>query len=237
MRQLLYIGFISILASSLQCRKSNAGMDPSILIYPNAQSNKTFLALGDSYTIGQSVEAGERFPMQTVSLLRSNGIQLTDPFYIAATGWTTDDLSTAIAIQGPRPVYNAVTLLIGVNDQFQRHDTSGYRERFSGLLNTAIAYAGNLNDHVFVLSIPDYSVTPAAGNYDTAFIRKQVNEFNDINRSVTMQQHCNYLDITPSTREALTDSTLIANDGLHPSGKEYHKWALRLSALMYPVLR
>jgi lysophospholipase L1-like esterase len=168
---------------------------------------------------------------------QSKPTKVLDPFYIAATGWTTDDLATAISIQGPRPVYNAVTLLIGVNDQFQRHDTSGYREKFGGLLNTAIAYAGNLNDHVFVLSIPDYSVTPAAGNYDTAFIRKQVNEFNDINRSVTMQQHCNYLDITPSTREALTDSTLIANDGLHPSGKEYHKWALRLSALMYPVLR
>jgi lysophospholipase L1-like esterase len=200
-------------------------------------NKKSFLALGDSYTIGQSVEPAERFPAQTVALLRSSGIIIKDPDYIATTGWTTDDLSLAISRTNPPSNYSVVTLLIGVNDQFQRHDTSGYRSRFTGLLNTAITLASSNNAHVFVLSIPDYSVTPVGMYYDTASIRQQINWFNEINKEVTIEQHCNYLDITPSTRDALYDPSLVTYDGLHPSGLEYQKWARKLLPMMYEALK
>lgn len=204
---------------------------------PTAELPKTYLALGDSYTIGQSVTMSERFPAQTVAGLRNMGIGMTEPDYIATTGWTTDNLSAAISANYPSKTYDVVTLLIGVNDQYQRHDTTGYRGRFQLLLNTATTLARGNKAHVFVLSIPDYSVTPFAASLDTAMIRNEINWFNAINLSASNDQSYTYLDITPSTREALNDPTLIANDGLHPSGKEYAKWAQWLSQLMYPVLR
>jgi len=198
---------------------------------------KTFLALGDSYTIGQSVNVVERFPTQTTMLLRSVGIQMADPKYIATTGWTTDNLIAAINNQQPAGPFDVVSLLIGVNDQYQRRDTTGYRERFRNLLLKSIGLAGNRRNHVFVLSIPDYGVTPFGGSSDTGFISRQIDQFNHINREETMLASCQYLDITASTREALSDPTLIASDGLHPSGREYAKWANRLAPMMSSVLR
>jgi len=234
---LLYSSLL-IMLSAAQCRKEKAtGITNSNNVVYHADSSKTFLALGDSYTIGQSVQPSERFPTQTVALLRTGGINISDPQYIATTGWITNDLDAAISNQHPMGPYNIVTLLIGVNDQYQTHDTTGYRQRFRNLLLKSIELAGSKRNHVFVLSIPDYSVTPFAAYYDTASIRKQIDQFNDINRQVTAEETCNYLDITPSTREARSDATLIAQDGLHPSGKEYRKWAARLAPLMNLVLR
>ena len=200
-------------------------------------SAKTYLALGDSYTIGQSVSVQERFPVQTAQWLSARGINMVTPEIIATTGWTTTNLSNAIAQRNISGPYSVVSLLIGVNDQYQMNDTSGYRARFTGLLNTSVNLAGNQRDHVFVISIPDYSVTPFAANADTAAIHRQIDQFNAINKQVTAQNLCNYLDITPSTREALNDPTLLAADGLHPSGKEYKKWAERLGAMMLDKLR
>ena len=222
-----------------QCSKSTDTVQniPPPVSNPNAPLPKTYLALGDSYTIGQSVAISERFPAQTVAGLRNMGISLAEPEYIAVTGWTTDNLSAAISANYPSRNYDVVSLLIGVNDQYQRHDTLGYRGRFLLLLNTATALARGNKSHVFVLSIPDYSVTPFAASLDTALIRNEINLFNSINRSLAIEQSYTYLDITPSTREALNDPTLIANDGLHPSGKEYAKWAMWLTQLMFPVLR
>lgn len=230
---------ILILSSgTTQCRKGQAPYAASTpIVYNNIDSPKTFLALGDSYTIGQSVTTTERFPAQTTALLRSAGINITDPKYIAATGWTTDILASAINNQQPLGTFSVVSLLIGVNDQYQRHDTTGYRQRFRDLLNTSILLAGNKRNHVFVLSIPDYGVTPFGGSSDTGFINRQIDQFNNINREETMQASCQYIDITASTREALSDPTLIASDGLHPSGKEYSKWANRLAPMMSSVLR
>jgi lysophospholipase L1-like esterase len=198
---------------------------------------KKFLALGDSYTIGQSVAEADRFPVQTKKWLVDSGINILAPEIIAATGWPTTSLQNAIASQNPQGPYDVVSLLIGVNDQYQMHDTTGYRGRFLQLLNTSIQLAGNRNDHVFVLSIPDYSVTPFAQFSDTAFIRQQIDQFNSINKQVTAQRNCYYLDITPSTREAKNDPSLLAGDGLHPSGKEYKKWADRLGPMMKVVLQ
>lgn len=209
---------------------TNTGNDTTYIL-------KTYLALGDSYTIGQSVTQADRFPAQTTALLKSSGIRMADPKYIATSGWRTDDLYAAIMNQQPTGSFDVVSLLIGVNDQYQRRDTTGYRDRFRQLLLRSISLAGNKRNHVFVLSIPDYSVTPFAANADTAFIRMQIDQFNQINRQVTLIESCQYLYITPSTREAASDLSLIAPDGLHPSGKEYGKWAGWLAPMMRSVLR
>jgi lysophospholipase L1-like esterase len=245
MKHSLLIFLLSVLAiTTTQCRKSEAlyfnnSSDSTInqvIINPPGDSPKTFLALGDSYTIGQSVLVTERFPAQVSALLRTAGFNIQEPRYIATTGWTTNNLKNAINTQQPRGPFNLVTLLIGVNDQYQTHDTTGYRERFRDLLNTAINLAGGNRNRVFVLSIPDYSVTPFAASSDTAQIRKEIDWFNDINRAVTAEATCSYTDITPSTRESANDLTLLATDGLHPSGKEYNKWAIKLFPLMRQVL-
>lgn len=239
-RDIIFYPCLLLMLSTVQCRKDHVPAANNIVIpIANNPTNtqRTFLALGDSYTIGQSVAAAERFPAQTAALLRVMGINMTDPVYIATTGWTTNDLAAAINDQHITGPYSVVSLLIGVNDQYQRHDTIGYRQRFRDLLLRSIDLAGRNNGHVFVLSIPDYSVTPFATNYDTAFISRQIKMFNTINKEETLLAYCHYLDITPSTREALSDPTLIATDGLHPSGKEYAKWANWLAPVMNDVLR
>jgi lysophospholipase L1-like esterase len=203
---------------------------------PGNPNEKTFLALGDSYTTGQNVPINDRFAEQTAALLRSHNINMATPDYIALTGWNTYNLQNAIAAQRPAP-HDVVTLLIGVNDQYQTHDTSGYRARFTFLLEKSIELARGKKTNVFVLSIPDYSVTPYVSNSDRPRVRLEIDWFNAINRSVTESFGIAYLDITPSTREALGDPSLLAIDGLHPSGIEYGKWASRLWQLMYPFLR
>ena len=230
---LFYIPLLIIFGAA-QCRKADAVTTvytdtTTIIINPGHDSLKTFLALGDSYTIGQSVSSPERFPAQTAALLRGNYIKISDPKYIATTGWTTENLAGSISSQMPLGIYNVVTLLIGVNDQYQRHDTTGYRQRFTNLLETSISLADNKPSHVFVLSIPDYSVTPFAANYDTAFIRIQLDQFNAINKEVTAQKSCQYLDITGYTRYAKTDLSLLASDGLHPSGKRIRNMGISVS--------
>jgi lysophospholipase L1-like esterase len=242
MGKMLAIACLSFLL--LQCNKkdpfgSSVFSPPSGTPPPGTGpgSGKKYLALGDSYTIGQSVPEADRFPVQTRTWLTNNGITINAPEIIAATGWSTTALQSAVTSQSPTGPYDAVSLLIGVNDQYQRHDTTDYRELFLQLLNTAIQLAGNRRERVFVLSIPDYSVTPFAQYSDTTFIRQQIDQFNAINKEVTNQNFCNYLDITPSTREAKNDPSLLAGDGLHPSGKEYKKWAERLGPMMKAVLQ
>jgi lysophospholipase L1-like esterase len=199
--------------------------------------NFTWLALGDSYTIGQSVNENERFPAQIISLLKNDSIFIKAPQYIATTGWTTLNLLDAIAAQQPKGPFDIVTLLIGVNDQYQHFDTAGYRVHFNQCLLNAIALAGNKKDHVFVLSIPDYSVTPFAQNSDTAQISKEIDEFNAINKTITLSFGISYTDITPLTREMKNDASLIAYDGLHPSGKEYAEWAALLAPEFIKILK
>ena len=186
---------------------------------------KTYLALGDSYTIGQSVDSSQRYPAQTAYWLANNGITTKSIKYIATTGWTTIDLQTAIANANSQGSFDMVSLLIGVNDQYRGYDTGGYTIRFAQLLQKSIQLAGNKPNHVFVLSIPDYSVTPFANGSNKAQISQQIDNFNAINKRITSAFACNYLYITDSTRLAATDPTLIANDGLHPSGKEYKVWS------------
>ena len=201
------------------------------------KGNFTWMALGDSYTIGESVSEQERFPAQTIALLKPGNILFTNPEYIAVTGWTTQNLLDGIEQKNPQGPFDVVSLLIGVNDQYQHLDTAGYRIRFTTCLNKAIELAGNKKERVFVLSIPDYSVTPFAKNMDTIQVRKDIDAFNAINKATTLSYNISYTEITTLTREAKNGSSLIAADGLHPSGKEYAQWAALLAPQVKNVLQ
>ncbi|MFS8083465.1 MAG: SGNH/GDSL hydrolase family protein [Ginsengibacter sp.] len=198
---------------------------------------KTFLALGDSYTIGQSVPDTDRFPIQTARILMSNNIKLSPPQIIAVTGWTTSDLLNAINSNPPSGDFDIVTLLIGVNNQYQGQSLENYKTEFSLLLNKSIGYARHLPSHVFVLSIPDYSVTPFAEGRDTAKIAREIDEFNEANKTISIAAGVHYINITPISKEAKNDPLLIASDGLHPSGKQYSLWSQLLVHEILQVLK
>jgi lysophospholipase L1-like esterase len=183
-----------------------------------------YLALGDSYTIGASVAPAERWPVQLAAQLRANGLIVAEPLIIARTGWTTDELMAGIERQQPQGPFDLVSLLIGVNDQYRGRSDDEYRRQLRQLLHTAIAYAGGHPMHVIVLSIPDWSVTPFAAGQQRSAIATAIDHFNAINRQETAQAGARYVDVTPVSRQALQDASLLATDGLHPSGKMYTQW-------------
>lgn len=190
------------------------------------------LCLGDSYTIGQSVNVDERFPEQTLALLKKKNIIFKETEILAKTGWTTQNLLHALEAKYYEPGYDFVTLLAGVNDQYQGIDKSLYAKNFETLLIKSIELAGGKNKNVFVLSIPDYGVTPFAKSNRTTptQISLEIDAFNSINKKFSEKYAVQYLDITPVSRKAETDTTLLASDGLHPSGKMYALWAEMLAA-------
>lgn len=181
-----------------------------------------FLALGDSYTIGQSVATTENWPNQLSFALTYKGFNVQETKIIAQTGWRTDNLRSAINQQQPLNGYNLVSLLIGVNNQYQGGNIQTYLKEFEELLTTAIQLAGNSPEHVFVLSIPDYAYTPFGK--ENPLISSQINQFNLINRQIAENYKVKYIDITPISRNGLTQPDLVASDGLHPSGKMYSLW-------------
>lgn len=195
-----------------------------------------YLALGDSYTIGESVPEADRWPNQLVELLEADGFP-TDVTIIAKTGWTTDELWQGIQANPPDGTYDLVTLLIGVNDQYRGYPVDGYREDFRFMLGKAIEYAGGDPNKVIVLSIPDWGVTPFANGRDTAQVAKDIDIFNSVNREESEEAKVHYVDVTPVSREAVDDPSLIAEDGLHPSGKMYSEWASLALAEAVSVLR
>lgn len=188
-----------------------------------------YLALGDSYTIGESVPLSDNFPSQTVQLLRKNGMEIGAPEIVAKTGWTTDELQAAINQHHFQTQYDFVSLLIGVNNQYRGRSAAEYATEFESLLQQAIRFAGNNSQHVVVISIPDWGVTPFASGRDREQIAKEIDEYNSINKKMAADYHVHYIDITPWTREAASDASLLAADGLHPSGKEYKRWAEQLA--------
>ncbi|MGN6178444.1 MAG: SGNH/GDSL hydrolase family protein [Mucilaginibacter sp.] len=199
----------------------------------------TYLALGDSYTIGESVPANESYPIQLSSTLVSDGYYVQLPKIIATTGWTTGNLINAIdqdPISRSGTTYSFVTLLIGVNDQFQGLEQTAYQKNFVQLLHTAISFAGGDSSHVFVLSIPDYGVTPFAQGRES-IIGPQIDQFNAINKAESLKAHVNYLDITGISRQAATNPNLIAGDGLHPSGEMYAMWVQQLAPMVINQLK
>lgn len=190
-----------------------------------------FLALGDSYTIGESVLENERWPNQLAQKLSADGIQ-TGVTIVARTGWTTNELWQGIQEQPIQPPYDLVSLLIGVNNQYRGYDINEYREQFVFLLSKAIEYAGGDPKHILVLSIPDWGITPFAEGRDREQIARDIDAFNAVNREETLKAGVHYVDITPVSRQAVNDLSLIAPDGLHPSGSMYEAWA----ELAYPIV-
>ena len=183
-----------------------------------------YLALGDSYTIGESVAESDRYPNQIARLLAKRGYR-TDVKIIARTGWTTSELWDGIQKESLQAPYDLVSLLIGVNNQYRGYDSGEYRKEFKFLLEKSIEYAGGNSDRVFVFSIPDWGVTPFAAGQDAARIAAEIDLFNSINHQESDQAKVHYVDITPISRKAVNDLSLIAGDGLHPSGLMYTQWA------------
>ena len=199
----------------LACQSDNDNMPDNSL---------SFLALGDSYTIGQSVEESDRWPVQLADQLTDRGIDMGAPKIIATTGWRTDQLKDAIAADNElEEQYDLVSLLIGVNNQFQGRTVESFAPEFEELLQTAIRLAGT-KDKVIVLSIPDYGVTPFGMSRGEERIARELDEYNRVSREICDRYEVQYFDITPISREAKTDADLIASDKLHPSGKMYGQW-------------
>jgi lysophospholipase L1-like esterase len=232
-----FIAILFFFATSSSCYKKNIDTMPPPYnpannpVIPQVKKYN-YLALGDSYTIGESVPATENFPNQTARMMKTDTTELQVRI-IAKTGWTTDELEAGIiAANAANPLlgsYDFVSLLIGVNNQYRGRSVASYRPEFEALLQKAIQYAGNRSERVVVLSIPDWGVTPFATGRDRAQIAAEIDAYNAANKQISLQYGVHYIDITPWTREAATDPTLLAADGLHPSGKEYRRWAERVS--------
>jgi len=192
--------------------------------YDNRPKSTRILALGDSYTIGTGVAADQSWPAQLASALGIPGVRVFEPTFIAQNGWTTGDLLAAISSSPYDGDFNLVTLLIGVNNQFQGLDIDEYRLEFELLLSKAIANTGGIQDKVIVLSIPDWGVTPFAAGFDRPRIALEIDEFNRVNRRLSTDAGMHYIDITPLSRQAGQEPANLAEDGLHPSGKMYAAW-------------
>jgi lysophospholipase L1-like esterase len=188
-----------------------------------SQAPVKYLALGDSYTIGESVTEVERWPVQLSEALRKKGKAIEGPKIIATTGWRTDNLGNAINIANLKPEYGLVSLLIGVNNQYQGKPIEQFSKEFEELLNVAIRLAQGKKENVFVVSIPDYGYTPF-GKPNQPKISRELDDYNSISRNITGKYGVKYFYITDISRKGLEDPTLVATDGLHPSGKQYAAW-------------
>jgi len=197
----------------------------------------TYLALGDSYTVGQSEPQSESYPYQLVDSLNNHSFKVATPTVIATTGWTTDDLISAIGESGiTGKTYSFVTLLIGVNDQYQGLSIANYRQKFAQVLGEAITFANGDTSKVFVLSIPDYGVTPFAQGQDSV-IYPQIQAFNAVNQSISKSAGVNYIDVTTVSRTVTSNSSLLAPDGLHYSGAMYALWVQLLEPVVAAQLK
>jgi len=185
-----------------------------------------FLALGDSYTIGEGVAAEGRWPEQLQARLRQAGIALDPPEIVARTGWTTDELSAAMDAHTFRPPYRLVTLLIGVNNQYRGRDLDNYRKEFRALLERAIALADGNAAHVVVVSIPDWGVTRFGhgSGRDLARIASELDAYNAANAQIATMLHVAYADVTPASRAGGDRADMLVGDGLHPSAAMYARW-------------
>lgn len=198
--------------------------DDMLTIRPEEPENKniSYLALGDSYTIGTSVDMADRWPVQLARELANDSITVTEQQIIATNGWTTVDLIIGISNADLNEPYDLVFLLIGVNDQYDGLPLSAYQTRFEQLLNTAIRLAGNDARKVFVVSIPDYAFTPFGAGSQT--ISDGVSQFNAAANFIADDYGVSFLNITPISQQGLEDPNLVATDNLHPSGEQYRRW-------------
>ncbi len=217
--------FLTALSCSSEVKKQPFTINPDTgEKMENEKVKLKYLALGDSYTIGQSVDITLRYPVQIADSLKARGYLVEDPRIIAVTGWTTSDLKAGIAAANPQGPYDLVSLLIGVNNQYRGQDINIYRTEFGELINQSINFAGNDTGRVIVFSIPDWGVTRFATGRDMEKIAMEIDQYNAINKEITMSKGVVWIDVTGISRLAVNDETLIASDGLHPSGKMYTEW-------------
>lgn len=189
-----------------------------------------FLALGDSYTIGEGVAPSGRWPQQLAARLRAEGVAVADPQVVAVTGWTTDELAAAMDAATFAPPYALVTLLIGVNNQYRGRDLANYREEFRALLERAVALAGGEPRRTLVVSIPDWGVTPfaRAQGRDAAAVAAAIDAFNAVNRAEAAARGAAWIDVTGLSRERGDAPDMLVADGLHPSAAQYARWVERI---------
>lgn len=215
-------------------------------------SNFTYLALGDSYTIGEQVLPEDNFPNQTITALNKTAAELSNrrqalqpltglqsnpdgdyrfgaPKIIAQTGWTTNELNAAIDTASISKTYDIVSLLIGVNNQYRGRSADDFKNEFEHLLQRSIQFAGNKPNHVFVVSIPDWGVTPFAEGRDSKSVADEIDVYNLVCQKSAAVFKTHFINITDSQREDGNKTEFLAPDGLHPSGKEYKKWADKLA--------
>lgn len=199
----------------------------------------SYLALGDSYTIGEAVEQSKSFPYQLAAQLKAKGTAVKNPVIIAKTGWTTSELQEGIKSAALKQQFDIVTLLIGVNNQYRGESEEVYRKEFKELLQAAIGFAAKGSSRVFVVSIPDWGVTPFGqqSGRDVAQIAKEIDAFNAINKEETLKAGVSYTDITPASKQAQNDHTLVTTDGLHPSGKMYFDWAVNVTGAVVKSIK
>lgn len=212
----------------LACMPDEAGPSPDPEPIDTLATNPPpihFLALGDSYTIGEAVSEPKRWPVQLRDSLLAQGINMESPRIIARTGWTTDELMRAVdGTSDLRDTFELVSLLIGVNNQYRGYDTVRYEREFPRLLQKALDFAGGDTSRVIVLSIPDYGATPFGNGADREKISRELDWYNAYAQEQAEENGVTFFDITPISREARDKPDLVARDGLHPSGLMYTRW-------------
>ena len=186
---------------------------------------RRFLALGDSYTIGEGVGDDERWPNHLARSLRERGVEIDDPHIIARTAWTTDELQDAIDSEKPRGPFDLVTLLIGVNDQYRSRPVESFLPEFTALVKRSIGFAGKKASRMIGVSIPDWGYTPYAKCRDRSLISREIAAYNDRAAEIVLKAGGAWVDVTEMSRAMKDDSTLVAVDGLHPTGAMYRLWA------------
>ena len=200
--------------------------------HPLEKRPYSYLALGDSYTIGEKVPPEENFPNQAITILREEGLDFAAPKILAETGWTTDELQAGINKTKLQNRYDFVSLLIGVNNQYRERNVIDYIPQFESLLDQALKYTGNKTNRVIVISIPDWGVTPFADGREREKIALEIDDYNRANKEIADKYKVHYINITLGNRKAANDTELFTEDGLHPSGKEYKEWAKELAAVI-----
>jgi lysophospholipase L1-like esterase len=225
----------------LACQKDSFKMtkNTSSNLNTKPKNEISYLAIGDSYTIGEAVPLEGGFPHQLTTILKDNGLDVGTPYIIAKTGWTTSELQEAIKKANLNEQFTVVTLLIGVNNQYRGESKEKYRKEFKELLQTALGFTNGNKAGVFVVSIPDWGLTPYGleSGRDIPTVSSDINAFNAINKEETLAQGGSYTDITPGSRLVVSDKELVASDGLHPSAKMYHEWAVQLAPALIKVLK
>ncbi len=196
--------------------------------YSISMSAQDYLALGDSYTIGESVQESERWPNQLAKVLKGTSLEVETVTIIAKTGWTTAELIEGIEISKNTNQYDLVSLLIGVNNQYRGQSLERFEKELIQLIKTAITYSKNGPQNVFLVSIPNWGVTPFAKDRDAEKIGLEIQAFNEVIQKQANEFKLPFIDITPISIEAKTDLSLLASDQLHPSGNMYQLWVKKI---------